>query len=309
MKEYLKLAIKVGVFMACFLFVDLLWGIGCSYLREKNKLRKRSDLIQEYAINYVHADVVVIGASEARYGINAPILRDSLNMSIGNCGKHDTGNMFYQCAVINGILDRYSPKMIILSVYPHTSLAFSTDKINDEVMQLKTFYGENDYCTDIINACKPNEKFKLILNTYKYNPIWYSYLYCLVKHYEEMDKGYDALYGCNVSSKTISPIVEDSFDKSKADSLIHTLQRCENLSVDVVAYASPTYSTLEYENSTQSKKLLEIFNDFGITFIDLKHDPEIMKPEFFYDSSHLNYDGSVIFTQKLLKGVQKAISQ
>lgn len=309
MKEYLKLAIKAVAFGVCFFVVDLLWGIGCSYLRENNKLRKHSDLIQEYAMNYVNTDVIVIGASETRYGVNAPILRDSLGMSIGNCGKHDTGNIYYQCAVINGILDRYSPKMIILSVYPHTSLAISTDKINEEVMQLKTFYGENNYCTNIIDACKPTEKYKLWLNSYKYNPVWYSYLYCMVKHYEEMDKGYDALYGCNVKSKKISPKVEDSFDKSKADTLIHTLQRCKSLSVDVVAYASPTYSTLEYENTIQNKKLMEIFNDFGITFIDLKHDSEIMRPEYFYDPSHLNYDGSVIFTKKLLKGTQRAIGQ
>lgn len=114
-----------------------------------------------------------------------------------------------------------------------------------------------------------------------------------------MDEGYDALYGCNVDSKQTRLVVESSFDEAKADTLIHTLERCNRMGVRIVAYTSPKYSTSNSQTTLQSQKLLEIFNNNGVQFLEYKHEPDLMKPEYFYDNVHLNYEGSVAFTSKL----------
>lgn len=70
-----------------------------------------------FTIEKVDADVVVIGSSKASHHYVPQMLEDSLGMTAYNCG-HDGCFFLYQNCIINMILDRYTPKMILWDIQP-----------------------------------------------------------------------------------------------------------------------------------------------------------------------------------------------
>ena len=74
-------------------------------------------LLTPFTVEKVDADVVVIGSSKASHHYVPQMLEDSLGLTAYNCGQ---GGCFflYQNCIINMILDRYTPKMILWDIQP-----------------------------------------------------------------------------------------------------------------------------------------------------------------------------------------------
>ena len=115
MKEYKSLFIKTVIFLVVIVAVDFCCGKLFRLLELKALDRSPYGMPVENAMWKVDKDVVIIGASEACHSIIPQVLEDSLGLSVCNCGQ-DGCRFYIQNAMINGLVDRYSPKMILWSV-------------------------------------------------------------------------------------------------------------------------------------------------------------------------------------------------
>ena len=70
------------------------------------------------ALDEQTANLVILGSSRARNHYNPEILQDSLDMSCYNAGRSGCF-LVYQRAQLDLMLDRYTPKAIILEVTPY----------------------------------------------------------------------------------------------------------------------------------------------------------------------------------------------
>ena len=78
------------------------------------------------ALDEQTADLVILGSSRARNHYNPEILQDSLDMSCYNAGRSGCF-LVYQRAQLDLILDRYTPKAIILEVTPYDMMVGEGD--------------------------------------------------------------------------------------------------------------------------------------------------------------------------------------
>ena len=65
-----------------------------------------------YSLNDVNTPVVIVGSSRAAHHYVTEMIEDSLHMPSYNVAR-DGCFFSYNCCVINSILDRYTPKLII----------------------------------------------------------------------------------------------------------------------------------------------------------------------------------------------------
>ncbi len=65
----------------------------------------------------VQADALILGSSRGRRNYNPQVFADTLGISVYN-GGHDGQTLFYEQAVIRRVLQRYTPRLVIIDLNP-----------------------------------------------------------------------------------------------------------------------------------------------------------------------------------------------
>ena len=301
-----KLLIKGTLFVALFFIVDRASGYIFHLLENKALQHSPNGMITEYTMEKVDSDIIILGASDALHSYVSSIIKDSLRMSVYNCGK-DGMRFYYQNAMVDGILNRYSPKLIIWSISP-AFLSIPSQEDRDAISDLNPWYRTNEFCHDAILMKSAFEWIKMCSYLYAYNSRLYAYLYkCIMPDYSYQYGGYSPVYG-NLSDGEIKKrnYSEDSeLDEKSATVLRNTLKRCKDAGTDVIFILTPRYELSEYEHIPQYVELKNILDEYNIRIItDLFMDKEILNPRYFKDAAHVNHDGAVIFTTKLVNEIK-----
>lgn len=312
MKRYRKLFLKGAVFIVIFVLIDFLLGMLLERLEGLALEKNPSEMQVDYTIYKVNSDVVIMGASEAAHSYIPSILRDSLGCSVYNCGN-DGKPTYYQIAMVNCILDRYTPKMIIWSVGP---MFFSDKNENADLNRLSVlnrFYKKNQHCKEVINKKSRYEGVKCSLNCYGQNSNLYTYLSCIIKPDQDTQYGrYIPLYGTDKNMELQERNYNEvfSFQNELAEDFSKVLKRCGENGVNLVLVFTPRYEKSDYYNQVSYTKLKDIANEHSVTLIeDFYRDPRIYQPQFFKDCAHLNDDGAVLFTELLSEKLKSVITQ
>lgn len=262
---------------------------------EKNHI----NFTPEYSMWYVNSEAIVIGASEAQHSYVSNIIADSLDMTVYNCGE-DGMFFYYQNAIINGILNRYTPKLVIWSIQP----SFLTYNLlaKDRIGVLKPFAKENEYCRNMLKIKSVFEPLKVKSNCYVYNSKIMSYIFtCLSKSVIDKNNGY-----VPSRKKDVLPEIKEAEYTCETDSICmtvfdSTLSRLKRSNVDVVFVFTPSYETGVYDTLICYKDLLQTTNKYHFPVIeDLYHNDVLMRPDLFRDNMHLDEEGSVLFTKMLI---------
>src|ERR1700744_3385387 len=111
-KKFLKsfIIILVGLYLS-----DWIVGACLKYLykHQTSGFQYRTS----YSIDSTKADYVVLGSSRASHHYDPHVFEQKLNASFYNGGR-DAQGIFYSCAVASAIINRYTPKCIIIDVRP-----------------------------------------------------------------------------------------------------------------------------------------------------------------------------------------------
>lgn len=290
--------VKGLLFLVIFFIVDRCAGVFFHWLEYKALERSPYGMITEFTMEKVSSDIVVIGASDASHGYVCSILEDSLNVSVNNCGK-DGRFFYYQNAMVNGILDKYAPQLILWSVTP-SFLSTPSEQDLNVISDLNPWYHSNEFCRETILKKSEFENIKMFSHLYAYNSKLFYYIYRCLARPQALYGGYLPLYGTIRNFKGRNYVYRNDLDTTCVSVLQKTLERCKSQGTDVCFILTPIFSPIEYEHLLQYTKLKHIIEEYNYPFItELYKDTYFQTPIYYSDPEHLNYDGAVAFTKKL----------
>ena len=299
MKGYKLLIIKAIAFVALAVAVDVIAGIGMRGLEKKALERSPYGMVLENAMWEIQSDAIVIGASEACHSFIPRILEDSLSMTFYNCGK-DGCRFYIQNAMIDGILNRYVPKMILWSVSPDV-LRTPSKLDQGNLSQLNPYYKESEFVRDVMKTKSKYEPIKLISESYVFNSRLLPFLYKIAEEdYGFEYGGYSPLKGTKKGLTIKEKKWRGHYDAEIESVFRATLARCKNEGVEVVLVFTPRLENENHQDLETYKALKKVVADYDLKIIeDLYHYDGLMEPKYFKDRGHLNDVGAPIFTSLL----------
>jgi hypothetical protein len=299
MKIFIK---KILLFILLLIFLDFALGAILHHLYFSKKSQLSGDNKLYYSLNKTREDILIFGASTAIHGYIPKIIEDSLGISCYNTGWNGT-NIYFSATILNSVLLRYSPKVIIFDMTAWELVKEESDF--DKISELFPYYYSNKSAKEIIDFSGKYEKYKMLLKTYQYNS---KLLFILTQNISSGiigDKGYIPIYGSwenNLQTDTLSVAPSDSIKFSYFDKFV---SQALNKGCKVVVVSPPVfrqYSKNQYSEIEQYSRM----KDIG--FWNFRNDTSFINHrEYFYDYVHLNNSGAEHFTRQIADSLRKML--
>ena len=263
-----------------------------------------------YSLNYVHTPIVIVGSSRAAHHYVTQMIEDSLGMPAYNVAR-DGCFFSYNCCVVNSILDRYTPKVIIWE--NRTEYLF--DGFDDPLENLYPYYKRNPWVTSAIQEELPwTEYARLNSRIYQYNSI----IHRILMRYrgrnsfvDETEKGYQPLHPKKLMKALDLKEEEKKYtelSKTKIERFNAILSRAKEKGVKVVVVDSPMYRLCDMNNKS-SVEMQKICKKYGALFLNNSQKPEFIgHQEYFNDPTHMNTIGTILYTEFFLKQIRDYIN-
>lgn len=258
-----------------------------------------------YSLNDVNTPVVIVGSSRAAHHYVTEMIEDSLLMPAYNVAR-DGCFFSYNCCVINSILDRYAPELIIWE----NGTEYLYEGISDPLESLYPYYSQNKWVSRTIQEELPlTEYLRLNSNIYQYNSIVHRILMRYLGRHSFSDgtiKGYLPLAPKQLKKQLAlekEELESSALSEIKIERFRSTLERAQKIGVRIVVVDSPKYKLRTYENLSASK-MQELCERYGALYIDNSQLPYFLDhPELFNDATHMNDDGAKVYTELFLKQI------
>ena len=305
-KGYLNFLGKPLLFLAMVIAADFITGsvLKHFYFRQSSGWEFRT----KYSIEDTEADVLIFGASRAQQQYNPLFIEDSLKLSCYYVGRDGT-SFFYHYALLQAVLKRYTPKMIILDC-EYGALKYSESSY-DRLSSLLPFYDGHPEMRHIIELHGPYEKYKLLSKIYPYNSFIFKIaignLESNKKRHEDI-KGYVELTNSlNEPIRTVDHTIPYTMDTIKVNMLQAFIDECKTKNIKLFLVCSPYY--LNPIGTDQSFALTKkIADEKNIDFFDYsKNTLFLNNPNLFDDTVHLNGTGSKIFSAIIAGDLKKKL--
>ena len=258
-----------------------------------------------YSLNDINTPVVIVGSSRAAHHYVTAMIEDSLHMPAYNVAR-DGCFFSYNCCVINSILDRYTPELIIWE----NGTEYLYDDMDDPLESLYPYYDSNTWVNKTIREELPfTEYARLNSHIYQYNSI----VHRIVLRYrgrstfvDETIKGYLPLKPKtlrnelklmpeNISSKVLSDTKVERFRK--------ILERAKEKGVKMIVVDSPKCKKRD-KNNLSAVKMQDLCQQYEAIYLDNSQLTYFLEhPELFNDATHLNDDGAKIYTELFLRQI------
>ncbi|HEX7366403.1 MAG TPA: hypothetical protein VF273_04865 [Pelobium sp.] len=305
---------KFAIFIVVVFAIDWLIGLGLQKLYFSLNEGQFAETTK--ALDKAAPDILVFGSSRAQHHYSSRILSQKLGLSIYNAGR-DGQFLPYYCAVQDVILQRKTPKIIILDVNIW-ELGPNEQKYM-KLAQLLPYVSEHPVLRKYTAEISEFENLKLISKTYPYNSTLLISIYDHVfKNNEPIDdRGYTALTG-RVSETMFKKYSAEKalYDKKRATQNImidkhainyyrQFLQKTKDLNIKTYVVISPT---ILKEPNTEEKSLLPAIAKkySNVTFLDYAVDSTYNNHfKLFADEFHLNEIGAQKFSKSLAELIKK----
>src|SRR6266498_4701938 len=166
---YLFLAFKLSVLFVTLIVLDFLIGslLNFFYFKQKSGTLYRTT----YSLEKTTADLIIFGSSTANHNYYPQLFQKRFNMSCYNTGR-DGISVFYQYAVLESMLKRYSPKIAIYDFEYHEFRKEKNDY--DRLSVLLPYYKTHSEIRSVIELKSPYERLKLTSKVYPFNSMLFS---------------------------------------------------------------------------------------------------------------------------------------
>lgn len=276
-------------------FDNLLHHIGC-----EGQIGKT-----DYALNRVDAQIVIVGSSRAAHHYDSRIIADSTSKTAYNVGR-DGCFFSHNCCLINSILDRYTPEVLVWEFSPEYLY-----EDRGQITSLYPYYSKNSYVTNLINEdVSWSEKVKLYSNIYRYNSL-------LIRILSRFSLSQAAFLDSNCGFEPLSPkehlvpleLTEkkssDSDDKSydnesykrNVSRLSYIINRAKTMGVKLILVTSPIYAICH--DSDELELLKSLCSSENILYLD-NRGLYLDNPTYFNDQTHMNSIGANQYTKSFV---------
>jgi hypothetical protein len=267
------------------------------YFKQKTGLLYRTT----YAINSTKADILVFGSSRANHHYVSTVFQDKLHATFYNCGR-DGCDMIYSVAVISAVLDRFTPKRVILEM--------NMDELSrneDGKLSALLPYDDNPAIHPFIRYNESFEKYRLLSKMYPYNSLLST---ILMSRYTPPD---DVLGYVKLTS-TMPPTKAAFFNqagvaKYRLNILNNILKRLSDKHVATTLVISPSYYLFKEPDfpATMIKQLAQRYKN--VQFFNYENNPQFLDYKLFSDEHHMNNTGAVKFSTDLANKISENQAQ
>lgn len=302
--KLLIFCLKVVAFWGVIFLIDR--GVECVFMAMKNSGLETNPenmwVKTPFVVERVDAEMLVIGSSKASHHYVPTILSDSLKVTVYNCGQ-DGCFFLYQNCIINMVLDRYQPKMIIWDIQPELfNHVGGNSGEYQNIRYLSPYYDNSSWVASYVNSETRLMKLKMQSKMFAYNSKIFNYLLPLVEKGEQTTNGYIPLANEGYSYPKIDEEFKEEvpyhLDNDKLALLSRTIERCKVENVSLFFSISPTYNNKANAYLLAVKDIQKVTSDCGIACYDYSSDSIFMNdPTLFKDASHLNDKGAKLFTE------------
>lgn len=240
------------------------------------------------------ADLVVLGSSRARNHYNPEILEDSLDMSCYNAGRSGCF-LVYQSAQLDLILDRYTPKSVVLEVTPYDMEAGEGDY--DRLSGLLPYQHHPSF-KKVIGKKSHWEPYKCWSKIYPYNSIVLKMVKNLKDRGEFKANGFQPLH--SVWTDSISSNYgehENAIDKHKTNEMVHIIDVCRKKGIRLTMVTSPMFAHCK---ETKTLSLTDsLCKKYKIKYYSFLNHPTYEDSKLYHTPDHLNATGAEIFSKHI----------
>lgn len=295
---------SVAVIVVSLLSIDFLIGKIGDYAMEIMPDYSGQVAKNNFRLNRVSTDVVIIGSSRGAHHYVTTMLCDSINNYTGkNYSAYNAaidGNFINSnsCAA-ESILDRYAPKLLIFEVSEWELAGGQAEK---DMEFAAVNYNNNRIVKRYIDDLGWKEKVKVSSNMFRYNQMLLRIASSFFKKGDE--SGYEPLY----QKMTIIPEKQSSNNSHTIDDYSLTnfervLKTAKDKGVLMVVVSSPCFDPTD--NNLFLKELCE---KYDTPYIDCYNiDSFNQHPEYFKDNIHLNDEGAHIYTSLFFEQIKPLI--
>ncbi len=301
-KGYSFLLFKIGIFLTIAYISDYALGSTFQYLYSKQK--SGWEFRTKYSVEDTKADILIFGASRAQQQYNPIYFEDRLQKSCYNVGR-DGESIFYYYGVLQGVLKRYHPKLILLDI--ENGLFAESQSSYDRLSTLLPFYKNHPEMRSLIELRSPFEKFKLYSRVYPFNSLIFKMAIGnteLSSKKNEDIKGYLPLTGSlNEKIRDVNLSKTYSVDTNKVKMYNYFINACQEANVKLYIICSPYfYNSIGIDTSMSIAK--NIASQKNIVFFDFSKDQFFLnRSNLFDDTVHVNVTGSKIFSNKVIDSI------
>ena len=297
-KSILKLCRSVLIVVILVAIVDIAVGYVMDWMLPQTG--NKGDLcLTNLGVNVIETPIVIVGSSRASHHYDPRIFVDSLGKATYNVGT-DGCFFTHNCCVINSILERYSPELIIWEFEPSYLFEHSAD----DITSMYLYYNKKDYISKTLNDVLPrSEIIKLNSNIYRYNSKFIRILTRFLQNNDAPDEysGYEP--SAPKSLKEPLCLIEEKssltlpIDNDKVDRFKETIENANSKGVKIVLVNSPKYAI--DTNVYMTDTVTNLCQELGTSFIDCSQ-LYINHPEYFNDPVHLNSIGANLYTKHII---------
>ena len=290
--------LKVFLFFACVVVMDILFGKVFLYLRAHAKGGSTANC--EYIANSANEDIIILGSSRATHHYIPQIIEDSLGVTCYNCGEEGNGIVLAYGRLIM-LTNRYKPQLVIYELTP--SYDYEKTESNSKYLgYLRPYYEVNgirgifDDFDDELSSLKMNSS--MYRNTGKLLP---NLVDNIIKR--DNQKGFAPLYGrMSIISRNSSAKNKNEVDSLKLSYMERMIVDARRNHIPLIFMVSPCYNTDNYYIDLEPA--LSLCEKYGISlynYIDYK--PISDHLDYFQDEEHLNVDGAIAYTNIIIEEV------
>lgn len=303
MKKYIA---YILIFFVAVLVIDQLVGLAGDYMQHHSKPGPNKQF-DDLCLNDEY-DIIVMGSSRAHHHYVPQVLQDSLGLDVYNAG-YDGNGIILAYGILQMITERYSPKCIIYDIEPtYDFYVYDYDKNMTRYLSTLKRYRPHEGVADMLKDISWETYLMSFSGLCKYNSsIIYSIKQWLFGGLT-YDNGYEPLCGELPPDYIISHADYGmEIDNIKANYFHKFIHLCEDNDIELVLALSPEYGVGDnnierYVEDLSVKNNLKLINCYSDEFF--KGDPSLFK-----DSRHLNDNGAILFTKKILPFIRNCVSK
>ncbi|MFC1608340.1 hypothetical protein ACFL47_10260 [Candidatus Latescibacterota bacterium] len=299
---------KSLVFIAIIVVLDFATGFGLRSLYFSQISGPNHRIT--YALDHADEDILIFGSSLANHTYIPRIFSDRLGHTCYNTGR-DGADIYYYRALQLGIIKRYTPRLIILTV--NINELIQNDSSLHRLSCLLPYYKTHPEIRQVLNLRSKFERIKLLSAIYPFNSmimtiIRYNFTEDnVVNGYIPLDRSLTLTEVDSFNLDAEGQNVTRGIDRTKELIFDQFIEDCVRKNIRVVIIRPPVVTLFDSERESFDS-IRDLANRHHVPVWDYTDDAAFYgKHHLFADRIHLNHTGAKIFSDMIAKRLKPAL--
>lgn len=298
---------KLLIFLSCTLAIviisDLVFGVCFTNYVKTHDLPGRFQPLDKL-IRQTDAEILLIGNSVIKDAIDPSIVEDSVGLSCYN-GGIDGQNLEFFETIIDCVLQRHIPKMIVLGFRPEEV----GENVGNGIFDVLRPYYHTGYknIDQHFDNMSPDNRLLFKSSFYRYNTVWVRIL--LYSFLDDTKYTTNGFTGSDVPAQIPSIRIIDHVDKPserKINCLKRILGKCKENGVKVCVCFPPCLIEFSPKIIPCIAAVEELCRQQDVLCLNNYNDSFFLSsPKLFHDINHININGAEIYSRQFALRIKK----